>query len=106
MLTDADAAPIATPILERLLTPFGFDRVEVASGFNHAEIPALFVTVHYKANAPKPNGRILLDAAVEVNAAIAKAGDERFVYVNHRYQDGESAGDDFGQPKRRSKSTL
>lgn len=101
MLSDRDTADTIVPILKNVLMRFGFDRAEVASGLNHADMPAVFVTVHYGKTAPKPDGRVLLDAPVAANAAMASAGDERFAYVQHRYQDGEPAIEEFGRPARR-----
>jgi hypothetical protein len=101
MITDEKVLQIVSPILRKALGPLGLDSLSVSSGTDHDGDQVLYALVRYRPNAPKPDGRIFLDAMVEAMRRLSENGEERFLHVRHEYVDGEPALDDEPKPSAR-----
>lgn len=85
----ADIQTKVENVLQKAFGAFKLDYVELASGVDHDEDAAVFVTAVLKPNAPPMPGEISVAASVAVADVLQDAGDERLTYLYIKRPDDE-----------------
>jgi hypothetical protein len=94
-------AAIATPIIRKVLDPYGLDAVTFAADVDHDGDPVIRASLTYKPNAGEFPVETLLRAVKDVMEHMSSKGDERFVHLHHLYAD-EGAEENWGRLSKRS----
>jgi hypothetical protein len=105
MLSLLQAGDLVSPVFMRFLAPYGLSTVILGEDLDHNALPVLRAKLHFKMRAIKPDGRNLLDAILEAEAALRAEGDERDILIQPIYADGEPAEDEIARPNRQKKSS-
>jgi hypothetical protein len=79
LLTPAEVAGIAEPILKESLAKFGFQRVAVKEEEDFDGKYVFRMTAYVQAKVP---ANTLIDALDAIHRALRKKGEERFVYLS------------------------
>ncbi len=80
-MKDAEIQAIADNVLRARLGRFGFQRVEVRSGVDYSNDPAVYIDAVLGEGAPALEPDTLMDANVALSNALLEKGEERFPYL-------------------------
>ncbi|HVB89559.1 MAG TPA: hypothetical protein VND97_05110, partial [Beijerinckiaceae bacterium] len=76
-MQDDKVKTIADRILRAHLASFDYEGVDVRSGYDQDDEPALFIDAILGANAPAALGSALIDAHYQINKELLADGEER-----------------------------
>jgi hypothetical protein len=103
MLKDPKAEAIVVPVLMQALKPYGLERVEIFADYDYYDEPVVRAYAHYAKGAIKKFKPGPFTAAMmAAKEALAATGDDRFVHIHPRFQDGPLVlEDDELAPRKR-----
>lgn len=93
-----DIKSLAETTLVAQLGAYGFDHVDIASGKDHDDDDALFMTAKYRSGSALPSGDILNRTLAILRRELQNAGEERFPYLTHRPEDEDTGYDEEDTP--------
>lgn len=104
MMNDTEIQAIADNVLRGRLGRFGFQRVEVRSGFDHSNEPAVYIDAVLGEGAPALEPDTLMDANVALSNALLEKGEDRFPYLYMKRLGDDDRPDDADQKPLRGHS--
>ncbi len=80
-MKDAEIQAVAEQVLRSRLAAFGFQHVEVRSGLDYSNEPAVYVDAILGDGAPALASTTLMDAHLALSDALLARGEDRFPYL-------------------------
>ena len=90
MNTAADTHVVQTAIqqlLKERLDRYGFERAEIHAGRDHSGDPALFIDAFYHFSTQPIQTALILHLLAELRRLLLSKGEQRFLYVRHRFDE-------------------
>lgn len=80
-MNDVEIKAIADRVLRSQLAQFRFEGVEVRSGLDYSNEPAIYIDAVLGEGAPSLEPNTLMDAHLALSNALLEKGEERFPYL-------------------------
>jgi hypothetical protein len=74
-------------LLSEYLADYGYDRVEIRSGFDHDGDPVIYVDAYYNLSDQPIDPGVTLETLVALRDKLWRSGEERFPHLRHHFDE-------------------